>query len=106
MSAVTLSGTYTESSYMNGQIYGANVSRDFFKNKLQTSIGYHYVDYTMPENDLKEIQHIGEINLYWMLPAKMAFGINYEEHLNSSTNITGFIFSSGKDSDLTYQISG
>ena len=76
--AVTLSGTYTESSYMNGLIYGANVSHDFFKNKLQASIGYHYVDYTMPENDLKEIQHIGEINLYWMLPAKMAFGINYE----------------------------
>ena len=76
--AVTLSGTYTESSYMNGLIYGANVSRDFFKNKLQASIGYHYVDYTMPESDLKEVQHIGEINLYWMLPAKMAFGINYE----------------------------
>ena len=76
--AITLSGTYTESSYMNGLIYGANISRDFFKNKLQASIGYHYVDYSMPETDLKEIQHIGEINLYWMLPAKMAFGINYE----------------------------
>ena len=63
---------------MNGLIYGANVSRDFFKNKLQASLGYHYVDYKMPENDLKEIQHIGEINIYWMLPAKMAFGINYE----------------------------
>jgi hypothetical protein len=76
--ALTLSGTYTESSYMNGQIYGANVSRDFFKDKLQTSLGYHYVDYTMPESSLKEIQHIGEINFYWQLPAKMAFGINYE----------------------------
>ena len=75
---LTLSGTYTESSYMNGQIYGANVSHDFLSSKLQTGIGYHYTDYTMPENGLKEIQHIGEINLYWMLPAKMAFGINYE----------------------------
>jgi hypothetical protein len=77
-STLTLSGTYTESSYMNGQIYGANLSHDFFRNKLQTSIGYHYTDYTMPENDLKEVQHIGEINLYWMLPGKIAFGINYE----------------------------
>ena len=76
--AITVSGTYSESSYMNGLIYGANISREFFKNKLQTSLGYHYVDYTMPESDLKEIQHIGEINLYWLLPAKMAFGINYE----------------------------
>lgn len=77
-SALTISGTYTESSYMDGQIYGANISHDFFSNKLQTSLGYHYVDYTMPESDLKEIQHIGEINFYWLLPAKMALGINYE----------------------------
>jgi hypothetical protein len=76
--AITISGTYSESSYMNGQIYGANITRDFFSNKLQTSLGYHYVDYKMPESDLTEIQHIGEINLYWLLPAKMAFGINYE----------------------------
>lgn len=76
--AVTISGTYNESSYMNGKIYGANISRDLFKNKLQASIGYHYVDYLMPESNTKDIQHIGEINLYWMLPAKMAFGINYE----------------------------
>jgi hypothetical protein len=80
--AATISGTYTESSYMNGKIYGANITRDFFKNKLQTSLGYHYVDYTMPENDLKEIQHIGEINFYWLLPAKMALGINYEGTFN------------------------
>ncbi len=77
-SALTVSGTYSESSYMNSQIYGINITRDFFKNKLQTGIGYHYAGYTMPENDLSEIQHIGEVNLYWMLPAKMAFGINYE----------------------------
>ena len=76
--AVTFSGTYTESSYMNGLIYGANVSRDFYKNKLHASIGYHYADYEIPENSLNEIQHIGEVNMYWMLPAKMSFGINYE----------------------------
>lgn len=76
--AVTISGTYSESGFINSLLYGANVSRDFFKNKLQASIGYHYVDYTMPESDLKEIQHIGEINMYWMLPGKMGFGINYE----------------------------
>jgi hypothetical protein len=76
--AVTLSGTYSESSYMNGLLYGVNVSRDFYKNKLQASIGYHYVDYKLPENSLKEIQHIGEINIFWMLPSKITFGINYE----------------------------
>jgi hypothetical protein len=76
--SVTLSGTYTESSYINGLLYGANMSRDFFKNKLHMGIGYHYVDYSLPVNDLNEVQHIGEANIYWMLPAKMAIGVNYE----------------------------
>ena len=76
--AATFSGTYTESSYMNSLLYGVNISRDFYKNKLHAGIGYHYADYNMPENSLEEIQHIGEVNIYWMLPAKMAFGINYE----------------------------
>jgi len=76
--SITISGTYTESSYMDGLLYGVNLSRDFYKNKLHAGIGYHYADYKMPENSLEEIQHIGEVNIYWMLPAKMAFGINYE----------------------------
>jgi len=83
--AVTISGTYTESSYMNSSTYGVNVSRDLYKNKLYASIGYHYADYKLPENSLEEIQHIGEVNIYWMLPAKMAFGINYEGTFEQQT---------------------
>ena len=36
--AFTLSGTYTESSYMNGQIYGANVSRDFLRTSCRQAL--------------------------------------------------------------------
>ncbi len=82
--AVTLSGTYMVSSYMNGQIYGVSVSRDFFSNKLQTSLGYRYVDYALPESQQTNIQNIGEINLYWMLPAKMSLGFNYEGTLEQT----------------------
>jgi hypothetical protein len=76
--ALTFSGTYLVSSYMTGQIYGASVSRDFFSSKLQTSLGYRYVDYKLPESQQQDIQHIGEISLYWQLPARMALGVNYE----------------------------
>jgi hypothetical protein len=76
--SVTISGTYTESSYVTGKIYGATVMRDMLMGKLQASLGYRYVDYTMPENDITEIQHIGEANLYWLFAGKMSFGLNYE----------------------------
>jgi hypothetical protein len=76
--SATLTGTYLESSYLNGKIYGISFSRDFFKGKLQTSIGYRHVDYRYPESILTEIQNIGEMNLYWLFAKKMAFSINYE----------------------------
>ncbi len=76
--SVTLTGTWLESSYMNGPIYGATVSRDLFNGKLTTSIGYQYVDYRLPESSQDIRQNIGEINLYWQFARKMSFGINYE----------------------------
>ena len=76
--SITLSGTYLESSYIYGKIYGANISRDIFKGKLQTSVGYHYVDYSLPENQINLIQNIGEMNIYWQFSKKMALSANYE----------------------------
>ncbi len=76
--SVTLTGTWLESSYMNGPIYGATVSRDLLNGKLTTSIGYQYVDYRLPESSQDIRQNIGEINLYWQFARKMSFGINYE----------------------------
>lgn len=75
---ITLSGTYLESNYMNGKILGANISRDLFKGKFQTSLGYHYVDYSLPESLLTVRQNIGELNLYWQLSRTISFSVNYE----------------------------
>ncbi len=46
----TLSATIIKSGYINGKIYRLNLYRDFFKSKIQTGIGYQYVNYTLPEN--------------------------------------------------------
>ena len=74
----TLSATYLESSYMNGNIYGLTLSRDFFKGKVQTGIGYRYIDYTLPENLLSVPQNIVEMNLSWQIAKKMSFAFYYE----------------------------
>lgn len=76
--SVTISGTYLESNYMKGKILGANISRDFFHGKFQTSLGYHYLDYSLPENQQAIIQHTGELSLYWQFSRSMSFSANYE----------------------------
>jgi hypothetical protein len=75
---VTINGTYLESAYMNGRIYGANLSRDFLKGKFYASAGYRYVDYSMPETLLKLNQNIAELNLSFQLPGNIFLSANYE----------------------------
>jgi hypothetical protein len=76
--SATLSATYLESSYMNGNLYGLTLSRDFFKGKLQTGIGYRYVDYKLPENQLSVPQNIAEMNLSWQFMRGLSFAVSYE----------------------------
>jgi hypothetical protein len=76
--SVTLSGTYMESNYMKGKILGASISRDFLRGKFQSGLGYHYVDYSLPENQQAVIQHTGELNLYWQISRSITFSANYE----------------------------
>jgi hypothetical protein len=74
----TLSGTYLESSYLNSKILGASFSRDFFKGKFYTEIGYRYVDYSYTENIPKTLQNIGSLNISWQLAKKLSFSFYYE----------------------------
>jgi hypothetical protein len=74
----TLSGTLLESAFMTGNIYSLNLSRDFFKGKLQASTGYRYIDYYLPENYLNLIQNIGEASLSWQVFNKLSFSVSYE----------------------------
>jgi hypothetical protein len=76
--SITISGTYIESNYLKGKLFGATLSRDFFQGKLYTGIGYRYVDYSYTESLLKTYQNIGEMNLSWQLTRTLSFSINYE----------------------------
>ena len=76
--SVTLNATYLESGYMNGNIYGATLTRDLFKGKVQTEIGYKYVDYKLPENQPSIPQNIAEMSLYSQLSKSISFSVNYE----------------------------
>jgi hypothetical protein len=74
----TLTGTYLESAYMNGKIYGADISKDLFQGKFQTAIGYRYIDYILPESKLNVLQNVGNMSIFWLFSKKMSFSANYE----------------------------
>lgn len=76
--SLTLTGTYLESAYMTGKELGADLSRDLFNGKFQTSIGYRYMDYTLPESKLSILQNIGQFNLFWQFSRKMSVSAYYE----------------------------
>jgi hypothetical protein len=76
--SATLSATLLESNYMNGKILGLSISRELFKGKLSTDIGYRYVDYRLPENLLNIRQSIAEMNLSWQIFKNLSLSMNYE----------------------------
>lgn len=63
----TLSGTYLETSYLNGTIYSLNLSKDIVKRKLFGGLNYRYVAYHYTFTDLKTKQHIAALNLNWRI---------------------------------------
>jgi len=76
--SATLSGTYLETSYMNGYVIGLNLTRDFLKGIIQAGAGYKYVDYTLPENDIAILQNVAEVNLNLLIAKTVYLGAYYE----------------------------
>jgi hypothetical protein len=74
----TISGTYLATNYINGEILGLSLSKDMLQGKFQTSLGYRFVDYTLPETGTKIIQNIGELNLSFLIAKNLFFSMNYE----------------------------
>ena len=76
--SATITGTYLQTSYINGVVGGINISRVFFKGKVQTGLGYRYVDNQIPENLTDLRQHMAEFNFSWQFYKKMILSMNYE----------------------------
>jgi hypothetical protein len=80
----TLSGTYLESAYLNGKIFGATITKDLFNNHLQLSGGYRYIDYSFTESLMNSLENIAETSLTLQFLKTMSFSVNYELTFESS----------------------
>lgn len=82
----TLDATYLKSSYMDGMVYGAALSRDFMDGKLYGELKYRLVDYVNPVSGSKLTQNIGEGSISWRLAKKLMLSADVEGTLESSGN--------------------
>jgi len=74
----TISGTYLETSYLNGKIYSLNLSKDIIKRKLFGGLNYRYVAYDYTFTDLITKQHIAALNLNWRIYHNLRASLSLE----------------------------
>ena len=76
--SLTLSATWLESSYLNGNIYSLGLSREILPGKLNGGLKYRYVDYLYRNSEMGLAQNVFEANLYWQVYRKLSLSVYYE----------------------------
>ena len=76
--SITLTTTWLETSYINGIVYGAGISREIISNRLTGGLKYRYVDYLYRNAETALIQNVGEVNLSWAVYGKLSLSVYYE----------------------------
>lgn len=81
---ITGSATFLETTYIIGNIYNLNISRDLFKGSLYLDCGYQYVDYGFSGFETTLVQNIANISISWRFYKKFTFSTNFEETFEGS----------------------
>ncbi len=75
---VSLSANFLQTNYLNSKIYGARISKEIIRTKLQSELYYRLVDYQYKNYEYKIQQHIAGVDLSWSITRKLAFYLYYE----------------------------
>ncbi|MBK8501802.1 MAG: hypothetical protein IPL46_06090 [Saprospiraceae bacterium] len=76
--SATISNTMLESNYLNGNIYGIMLAKDWLKGKLFSELNYRKVDYRYGNNGSSLRQTIASLNLTGRITRKLSVSVNYE----------------------------
>jgi len=82
----TLDVTYIKSSYLNGMVYGASLSRDLMDSKLYGELKYRLVNYDQNNSTSTLMQNIVECSLSWRMAKKLMLSVDMEGTLEASGN--------------------
>ena len=77
--SVTVSAMLMKTSYVNGNVYSAGLSKDLVSGKLYLGLTYRYLDYHyLGNSDIPTFQNMGEFSLTWRIIKKLLFSVYYE----------------------------
>ena len=76
--SLSITANLMQTSYLDGQVYGARLSKDLVSGKLYAMLHYRWVDFQYVNTLTNLQQHIGEIDLSWQFSKKLYLSANYE----------------------------
>ncbi len=76
--SLNLSANLMQTSYLDGQIYGARLSKDIIPGKMYSMLNYRWVKFNYINSSTKLIQNIGEIDISYQFNKKLYMSVNFE----------------------------
>ena len=76
--SLSISANLMQTSYLDGQVYGARLSKNLVSGKLYTMLHYRWLDFKYVNTLTNLQQHIGELDLSWQFSKKLYISANYE----------------------------
>jgi len=89
--SITIDATALKTTYMNGTIYGASLSRDFFNGKFNVDLSYQKVNYVFATTT-QLLEDNADINLSWRITRKLFLSMDLEASKDTNSNLLGRLF--------------
>jgi hypothetical protein len=82
----SISANLLQTNYLDSKIYGARVSKELIRGKLQSEVYFRMVDYRYKNYEYKIQQQIAGIDLSWYITHKLALYLYYEGTFDKSND--------------------
>lgn len=84
--SLSLNANLMQTSYLDGQIFGARLSKNIFAGKLYSQLSYRHVNFNYVNFNSQLKQHIGAIDLSYQFNKKLYFSVNVETTFQEKEN--------------------
>jgi hypothetical protein len=81
-----------QTSYLNGQVYGARLSKDIIPGKFFSMLNYRFVNYKYTSTSSTLTQNIGELDLSYYFTKKLYVSLNFESTFQEKENYNRIYF--------------
>ena len=85
-SSLSLTANLMQTGYLDGQVYGARLSKDFLRGKIYGTLNYRWVQFDYVNSITQLRQNIGEVDFSYQFNKKLYLSVNYEATLQSGKN--------------------